>query len=161
MKKLLLLVILVFVFAGLAFAQQGEKTEKSGGVVPCLATCLIGPRVGLEMNEGVKVNTSEYIALGGLVIGPAVGGNIGTLISMGTKGYMAYDMGGKNGFKGILGSYCLGPRIGNELDYRKIRTKEWLIIVPCACIYPMITIPLEAYKGKTMTEIEVAEGLRK
>jgi hypothetical protein len=75
---------------------------------------------------------------------------------------MAYDMGAKkNGFEGALASFFLGPRIGNELDVRKIRTKEWLQLVPCVCIYPMITIPLEAYKGKTMSEIEVEEGLRK
>ncbi len=161
MKKLLLLVILVFVFDGLIFAQQGEKTEKSGGVVPCLASCLVGPRVGLEMNEGKDVQTSEWIGFAGGYLGNFIP-YIGTAVAVGSKMYMAYDMGvKKNGFEGGLASFCLGPRIGNEIDYRKIRIKEWLRLVPCVCIYPMITIPLEAYQGKTMTEIEVAEGLRK
>ncbi|MBU4444051.1 hypothetical protein KJ656_03070 [bacterium] len=157
MKKGFIFILITVTLLMSTFLQAEEK----GGVVPCLASCLIGPRVGLEMNEGIKINTSEYIALGGSVIGPAVSGNIGTLISMGTKGYMAYDMGNKNGFEGILASFCLGPRIGNELDYRKIRTIEWLRLVPCVCIYPAIAIPLQAYNGKTMTEIEVEEGLRK
>ena len=160
MRKILLFVIFVFVFTGFVFAQEGEK----GGFVPCLATCMIGPRVGLEMNEGKDINQSEWIMLGGQVVGGGMTGSmvsLGSAIITGTRAYMAYDMGNKNGFEGVLASYCLGPRVGNELDYRKIRMKEWLSLVPCVCIYPMITIPLEAYKGKTMTDIEIAEGLRK
>lgn len=137
-----------------------------GGIVPALASCMIGPRVGLEMNEGNDtIYQSEWIALGGSVVGSALTGYfapLGSAISVGTRAYMAYDMGGKsNGLEGALASYCLGPRVGNELHYRKIRTLEWLQLVPCVCIYPMIALPLEAYKGKTMTEIEIEEGLRK
>lgn len=164
MRKILLFVIFVSVFTGLVSAQEEEKPAEKGGFVPCLATCMIGPRVGLEMNEGIDINQSEWIMLGGQVVGGGVTGamtGLGSAIVTGTRAYMAYDMGNKNGFEGVLASYCLGPRVGNELDYRKIRMKEWLSLVPCVCIYPMITIPLEAYGGKTMTEIEVAEGLRK
>lgn len=127
---------------------------------------MIGPRVGLEMNEGNdNIYQSEWIALGGSVVGGSMTGvlqPLGSAIVSGTRAYMAYDMGGKtNGLEGALASYCLGPRVGNELHYRKIRTIEWLQLVPCVCIYPMIAIPLEAYNGKTMTEIEIDEGLRK
>jgi len=164
MRKILLFVIFVSVFTGLVSAQEEEKPAEQGGFAPCLATCMIGPRVGLEMNEGIDINQSEWIMLGGQVVGGGMTGamtGLGSAIVTGTRAYMAYDMGNKNGFEGVLASYCLGPRVGNELDYRKIRTKEWLRFVPCVCIYPMITIPLEAYEGKTMTDIEVAEGLRK
>jgi len=137
-----------------------------GGFGPALASCMIGPRVGLEMNEGNdKIYLSEWIALGGSMVGGSLTGpfaSLGGPIITGTRAYMAYDMGGKtNGIEGALASYCLGPRVGNELHYRKIRNKEWLQLVPCVCIYPMIAIPLEAYHGKTMTEIEIDEGLRK
>jgi len=33
--------------------------------------------------------------------------------------------------------------------------------VPKKCGKQVIALPLEAYKGKTMTEIEIEEGLRK
>ena len=154
----ILLMIFICLIAVSAFGQE------KGGIVPCLATCLIGPRVGLEMNEGSQVTQSELIALAGnLVGGGASAANpIGSMITVGTRAYMAYDMGfKKNNFEGFLASYCLGPRIGNEIDYRKIRTKEWMSLIPIVCIYPMISIPLEAYNGETMTEIEQKEGLRK
>ncbi len=177
--------VLVLILAGSLMAQQ------KGGFGPCLATCCIGPRVGLEMNEGVDLYKGEWIMLWGKLVSDALGpayttemdlnkcievypypctvettpnpvGQLGLGIAVGTKAYMAYEMGGKtNGFNGFLASYFLGPRIGAELHERKIRTKEWLLLVPCACLYPAISIPLEAYRGKTMTEIEVAEGLRR
>ncbi|MCK4639729.1 MAG: hypothetical protein KAU06_00190 [Candidatus Marinimicrobia bacterium] len=183
MKKGFIFILITITLPLSTFLQAKEN----GGFVPCLATCLIGPRVGLEMNEGKDINQSEWIALGGSILAssltmngtyytfsninkdddvrifpkesPATG--FGRSISIGTRLYMAYDMGNKNGFEGVLASYCLGPRIGSELDYRKIRTIEWLQLVPCVCIYPAIAIPLQAYNGKTMTEIEVEEGLRK
>jgi len=159
MKKLIVnVLILIFLVTGLFAAEKG-------GIVPCLATCLIGPRVGLEMNEGKPINTSEWIGAAGTFLGGPLGYMIpyvGSLIPLACKGYMAYDMGYKaNEFPGFAASFCIGPRVGNELGTRKIRMKEWLSLVPCVCIYPMITIPLEAYQGKTMTEIEAKEGLRK
>ncbi|HDP69114.1 MAG TPA: hypothetical protein ENN20_11555 [Candidatus Marinimicrobia bacterium] len=143
-----------------------RSRRKPGGFGPALASCLLGPRVGLEMNEGIEeIHLSEWIALGGsLVAGSATGilVPIGNVIYTGTRAYMAYEMGGKNnGFEGALAAFCIGPRVGNELHYRKIRNKEWLLLIPCVNIYPLISIPLEAYHGKTMTEIEIAEGLRK
>ena len=143
-----------------------RSRRKPGGFGPALASCLLGPRVGLEMNEGIEeIHLSEWIALGGsLVAGSATGIllPIGNVIYTGTRAYMAYEMGGKNnGFEGALAAFCIGPRVGNELHYRKIRNKEWLLLIPCINIYPLISIPLEAYHGKTMTEIEIAEGLRK
>jgi len=155
MKKIVICIVVVMaLFAG-SFAYAGE-----GGFVPCLASCLIGPRVGLEMNEGRAIETSEWIMLGGSIIAAAP--VIGQIAATGTRAYNAYVMGAKkNGLEGGLASFFLGSRVGNELDTRKIRTKEWLTLVPCVCIYPLITIPLEAYNGKTMTEIEAKEGLRK
>jgi len=133
-----------------------------GGIGPALASCLIGPRVGLEMNEGNdEIHLSEWIALGGLVVGGSAKWPFtiaGNMISNGTRAYMAYDRGGiNNSFEGALASFFLGPRVGNELHYRKIRTNEWLQL----CCIGKILITVEAYEGKTMTEIEIEEGLRK
>ena len=140
-----------------ALLAPGVHMRGEGGAGPCLASACIGPRVGLEMNEGKKIQTSEWIALGGTLIFGSV-----PAIPLGTRAYMAYDTGGKtNGFEGFLASYFLGPRVGAELHERRIRSDEWLRLVPCVNIYPYFSISMEAYQGRTMTEIEVAEGLRK
>ena len=169
MRKILLFVIFVFVFTGLVSAQEEEKPAEKGGIKPFLASCCIGPRVGLEMNEGEEVTTSEKVAFIGQIVGPCLGGCLffipplsGCLtgcITLGTRGYMAYDMGAKkNGIGGFFASCCIGPRVGEELHERNIRTYEW---IGAFCVIGRILTGLEAYQGKTMTEIEVAEGLRK
>ena len=156
MKKIAVSLLVVLML----FAGTGLHAEE-GGVLPCLASCLVGPRVGLEMNEGKEIQKSEWIGVIGGYFGNMVP-IIGPLVSLGCRGYMAYDMGYvPNEFGGFAASFCLGPRVGNELHYRKIRNKEWLLLIPCINIYPLISIPLEAYHGKTMTEIEQKEGLRK
>lgn len=140
----------------------GDYVRGKGGLEPCLASACIGPRVGLEMNEGYPIESSEWIGFGGPIAGSFVGGSLGNLISLGSKGYMAYDRGYlNNDVAGFLASYFIGPRVGAQLGQRKIRTVEWLRLIPCVNIYPCIVIPLAAFQGKTMSEIEVAEGLRK
>lgn len=155
MRKIATVVFLV-TFAFTMLIAQEEVTqppEKKGGLNPCLASACIGPRVGLEMNEGKKIQTSEWIGFGGQFLG-----TIHTSLPTIARGYMAYDTGGKkNGVTGFFASYFLGPRVGLELQERKIRKKEWLKF----CIIGSCLISWEAYQGKTMTEIEVAEGLRK
>ncbi len=158
-KKALLIIVSILVLTlSFSFAQgQGTATVSKGGINPCLASCCIGPRVGLEMNEGKEITTSEWIGFGSSFLG-VVNPSLPTI----GRAYRAYDMGGKtNSMEGFFYSFCLGPRIGNEIDHRKVRTKEWLLLVPCVNLYPAITIPLEAYNGKTMSEIEVKENLRK
>jgi len=179
LKSSLKVLCLLFCIAGMIWAQEATPdvplsslrgssqtgTEGKGGLGPCVASCCIGPRVGLEMNEGVDIYQSEWIALGGALVGGSasgVGAPIGSMISVATRAYMAYEMGAKpNGLEGALASYFLGPRVGNELDTRKIRTMEWLRLVPCVNIYAGLMISLEAYNGKTMSEIEVKESLRR
>ena len=159
------LLVLITLFAGMIL-----QAEETGGIKPFLASCCIGPRVGLEMNEGEKVTTSEKAALIGQIVGPCIGGCLFFIpplsgctmgcITLGTRGYMAYDMGAKeNGITGFFASCCLGPRVGAELGERKIRIYEWLSFNGC-CIGRILT-GFEAFQGKTMTEIEVKEGLRK
>ena len=148
----------------------GLYARGKGGLGPCLASACIGPRVGLEMNEGKPITFSEWLTPCGTgfnlgVIGILLSQNIdptGLGILLGTQAYMAYDIGGRaNGMSGFFASCCLGPRIGAELGERRIREKELQLLVPCVNISPCISISMEAFQGKTMTEIEVAEGLRK
>jgi len=132
MKKWIVSVlILIFLITGLS---AGEK----GGVVPCLVSCLIGPRVGLEMNEGKNIEMLEIL---GFII-PIV---------RAVPGFQAA------GVQGAVIGCCLGPRVGSEYNQRKVRTMEWLQL----CCVGRIMIPFEAFQGKTMTEIEAKEGLRK
>lgn len=155
MRKITI-IFLIIVLASTTLIGQNEDTlpsEKKGGLNPCLASFCIGPRVGLEMNEGKKIQTSEWIGFGGQLLG-SIHPSLPTL----ARGYMAYDTGGKqNSMTGFFASFFIGPRVGQELHERKIRTKEWLTF----CGIGTCLIGWEAYKGKTMTEIEVAEGLRK
>ncbi len=132
MKKWIVSVlILIFLITGLS---AGEK----GGVIPCVVSFFVGPRVGLEMNEGKDIEMLEILG----VIIPIV---------RAVPGFQAA------GVQGAVIGCCLGPRIGSEYNQRKVRTMEWLQL----CCVGRIMIPFEAFQGKTMTEIEAKEGLRK
>ena len=121
--------------------------QAEGGVGPMLGSCCLGPRIGLEMNEGQPIEVMEVLPLV-----PYVGG----LFQL----YLAYDYGYKAaGGKGFLASCCLGPRVGKELNERKIRSKEWLRLIPVVNLYPWISTGVEAFQGKTMIEIEKDENL--
>ena len=144
--------------------ESDYSARQGGGFGPCAASCLLGPRVGLELNEGQDIHTSEWVAFAGSMLGSGLSADpgLGSAIFLGTRAYMAYDRGYKaNGMSGCITSFFLGPRIGNELDTRRIRDKEWLLLIPCVNLYPAISIPLEAFDGQTMTMIEKREGLRK
>lgn len=142
--------------------------------MPCLATCCIGPRVGLEMNDGGRVSSLEVLTLvGDGVILPMLGlplplfqsvmvGQAGLGSSMDSA-----DMGKpievqgefkKGGCTPFLASCCIGPRVGYELnDGRQVRNIEWLsMIVP---VIPRLYMMYEAFDGKTMSEVATAERL--
>jgi len=133
-------VIGVLILLG-ALTVPGMSAEK-GGCMSGLVGCLIGPRVGLELNEGKPVETTEWLRLVG----------IGALIN----DYEAYQ---KNGCTGCLLENFLGPRVGRQYDYRNARTLEWVSLVTLGI--PNLIMAIEAYQGKTMTEIEASEHLRK
>jgi hypothetical protein len=142
MKKFLLLAAVATMFG--VSSVQAEK----GGVVPCLATCFMGDaRIGLYMNEGNPIETDDWIVLVGNIVG------LGWVYG----GYKAYE-------KAQTGSsFCVGAiwgrRAGSEFKSTKLRTKEVLMCIPCVNIYPCIAIPLEAFNGKTMSQVVQEEGL--
>jgi len=150
MRNVSAVVVLALV---LAVASGVLAEEKKGGAVPCLVTCCIGPRVGLEMNEDKSIQGWEFIhAFGGYI--PYVG--------FLARPVASWKLGGeKNGAEGCLCSYCFGPRVGAQLHERKVRTKEWTRIIPIYGIIPAVQIALEAYNGKTMIEIVEQEDLSK
>ena len=143
MKKLIVSCICSCLFFGVSFAPIAQAAKK-GGCSPMFASCCLGPRIGLEMNEGAPIKGYEWLNIIG----------IGRLIG-------AVEDGGKNGASGFFASCCIGPRIGGEYDKRKIRTMEWVCLIPYVGEIPVIMMALEASDGKTMTEIEKTENLKK
>lgn len=143
--------------------QTQEETGK-GGVMAGFKSILFGPRVGIETNENQPVSFIEK-ANAFVPIAP----------------FQAYS---ENGIKGFLASAFIGPRVGMQIDERKIRFKEWLGLIPAAGVAyhlstsnPTTTIviieaagaailsrlwsALDAFRGKTMSDIEIDEDLRK
>lgn len=166
MKKLLLGLCVVSLLSSTLLAK--------GGFGPALASCCIGPRVGLEMNEGSDIRTMEWIEFGADMISGGVGSIIaGAEAGMGKSmnevrakeglggtAVRAAAPASKGGIMPFLGGCCLGPRVGLEMnDGRNVRTMELLTLVPVVQIVPMAIIALEAYGGKTMSEVAAAEGL--
>lgn len=167
MKKVCVALLVLF---SMSFAAS------KGGVAPCLATCFLGPRVGVEMNEGSKIRNAEWIGLIGnfvfspvgtlyLAIDPTTGKSMNQVRAAENLGGVAVKAPApktKGGPMSFLTSCCLGPRVALEAnDGRKIRTMEWLGLIPVINIIPALYLPYEAFAGKTMSEIVAAEGLDK
>jgi len=131
---------------------------------PGIQSVLFGPRIGLEANEGKPVT---FIEKANLFV-PIVP-------------FLAYQ---ENGIKGFMTSAFICPRAGMELKVRKIRTSEWFGLIPIvgASVHLILThhsrtyviteavsagilsrlLPAyEALRGKTMTEIEKKERIKR
>ncbi|HVO29977.1 MAG TPA: hypothetical protein VMV18_04550 [bacterium] len=143
----------------------------AGGLAPCLLECYLGPRVGSEYNEGRNFSTLEI-----LQIIPYVGGIFRLILA--AQSYQGKTMteyakenaldsrpiasphgtaaASKGGLSACLIGCYLGPRIAFEHNEgRRIRTYDILRLV----IIGGILESLEAYNGKTMTQIAKDEGL--
>ncbi|MEK7275060.1 MAG: hypothetical protein AAB296_02820 [Candidatus Desantisbacteria bacterium] len=142
MKKMLGMIVLLFVIQVAFLSLASADAAKKGGMTPAFASCCLGPRIGLELNEGTPIRTEEWVNAFLFPIVP----------------FEAFD---KNGMNGCLTSCCICPRAGLELKERNIRTIEWMQLIPCVGVIPRAMIAAEAYQGKTMTEIEKAENLKK
>ncbi len=129
-----------------------------------LKSLLFGPRIGLEANESVPIS---FIEKANLFVPLAP--------------FQAYS---ENGIKGFLTSAFIGPRVGMEIKERKIRRKEKIgLLIMAGITYHLMTSKpsssgvisevilgaflsrlwpaYEAYRGKTMTDIDITENLRK
>ncbi|MFH1283514.1 MAG: hypothetical protein ABII27_07605 [bacterium] len=148
MKRYIVVCVSVVLFLGSIGSPVILAAE--GGIKPMFGSCCIGPRIGLEMNENIEIKTIEWVRFAVNIVAAPIGSCISGI-------YQGSD----NGFGGFLASCCIGPRVGEQLDQRKIRALEWLYLVPIVNIVPWIMIGIEAYNGKTMTEIGAAEGLAK
>lgn len=150
MKSGIANVLGIVLLCGIVIAASPVYAQSAkGGVGPMLGSCCLGPRIGLEMNEGQEIELIEFALL-------LDNGVTGGLIRL----WLAYDYGYKAaGNKGFLASCCIGPRVGKEFNERKIRDREFLYPIPIVNLYPWITIGIEAYQGKTMTEIAEEENL--
>jgi hypothetical protein len=130
--------MLILVLFSTAYPEEGK-----GGCLPAVASFFIGPRVGLELNEGKPIETLEWLVF---------------LVGVG-KPIIALQALDEGGLMGCCLAVTIGPRVGRQYRTRKVRTMEWLYLLPIPIA--RLIIAIEAYQGKTMTEIEEAEGLRK
>ncbi len=166
MKKFLVVISLVAVMSSSLMAK--------GGAGAFLASCCLGPRVGLEMNEGRSIRTMEWITLIPyvgyvstiLMAADAAGGKTMNEIraseGLGGPTVKAVKPAQKGGVVPFLANCCLGPRIGLEMnDGRKVRNMELFQLIPFVGIIPRVLIAAEAGGGKTMTQVAAAEGLDK
>jgi len=127
-KKLFAVVLSVCLVGSWMLPDVLAATQHVGGAGPFFASCCIGPRVGLEMNEGKEIKGTEWFrSLGSFI--PYVGGII-SLVAIVMQG-------SNNGFNGVMAECCIGPRVGEELNDRRIRSMEW---VSCSA-------PLEDWTG--------------
>jgi hypothetical protein len=166
-RSIALLIIITLFIPTVAFAK--------GGMGPCLATCCLGPRVGLEMNEDTDIRGDEW---NGLLWSLLLGINTNLYMSTYKAGIgksmndekERERLGGpmieakapkhEGGCGPMFGSFCLAPRIGLEMnDGRKIRTREYLYAIPLVNLFPLALECQEALSGKTMSEIAEAEDL--
>ena len=166
MKKIASLFLSVFLLVSFLAAK--------GGVGPCLATCCIGPRAGLEVNDGGRVSTEEWFMLvGDSLVLPALGlplpivrfalaceAGFGKSLDESATGKKIEVSGDikRGGCTPFIASCCLGPRVGYELnDGRQVRNLEWLsLIVP---VVPGVYMLYESFAGKTMSEVAQEERL--
>jgi hypothetical protein len=146
----------------------------AGGITPCFINCYLGPRTGTEYNEGRGIATMEWLQLV-----PGISG-IARII-LGLQAYQGKTMSefakenamdsrpipapkgnvaSKGGITACLVTCYFGPRVAFERNEgRKIRSKEIWLIIPILNIVAAVLMGLEAYNGKTMTQIARDEGL--
>lgn len=142
------LVFLTFIVIGISTAYGQNR----GGIEPCLATIFMGDtRIGLYMNEGKPIEDLDWIRFVG---------NFVPYVDIAVPVYTSYKYAyPTSGISGCAVSYLWGHRVGKEYNNYRLRTKEWLLCIPCVNIYPCVAITLEAYSGKTFTEVVQEEGL--
>ncbi len=141
--------LMCFVVVGVISASAVDAQTAKGGIGPMLGSCCLGPRIGLEMNEGTPIEIMEVLPLI-----PYAGGVF--------RLWLSYDYGYKAaGGKGCLASCCIGPRVGKEFNERKLRSIEKLYPIPVVNLVPWVIIGIEAFEGKTMVQIEQEENLRR
>lgn len=153
--------------------------QAAGGAGPCLATCFLGDtRIGLYMNDGKSIETQDWLVFGGNILGSVISSVLPPLYeSSSSNGNMTVTSrvsiplplgnlyGGFDAYqnsktaKGFCAGFLWGRRVGSEINTTKVRSLEILECIPIVNLYPCIAIPLEAYNGKTMTQVIQEENL--
>ncbi len=150
-----------FVFVLTLLSLLALSVYSKGGIGPCLATCMLGDtRIGLAMNDGEEIEYYDWINLGGslcsvagVVVFPLA--SIYPLVRI----YAAGTAGAER--LGCCVGFFWGPRPGAMFQEYELRTKEILMCIPIVNFYPLIALPIEAYKGKTLSEVIEEEGLKR
>lgn len=156
MKKYLIVISLIAIMCSSLMAAKG-------GVAPFLASCCLGPRIGLEMNEGSKIQVTEWINAFIFPIIPfqaAMGESMADVNYMGAPRVIARNKKSDGGIVPFLAGCCLGPRVGLEMnDGRGVRNLELFMLIPAVGFIPRVMIAAEAYQGKTMSSIAATEKI--
>jgi len=154
-------------------APSANAKPDAGGFAPCLMNCYLGPRVGTEYNEGRNFSTMEILQLvasiGRIILAAqAYGGKTMTEYAKENTldsrpippPHPRTAVTEKGGITSCLVACYFGPRVAFERNEgRHIRTYEILAIIPIVNLIVAILGGLEAYNGKTMTQIAKDEGL--
>ncbi len=139
MRKVFMAIVVMGI---IGMSSNLNAAEKKGGIGPACVACCIGPRVGLQMNDGKPVESAEWLRLVW----------IGAIIN----DVQAYQ---KNGCVGCLLENFLGPRVGRQYNKYNVRTMEWLSLIISPI--PQAIAALDAYNGKTWSQIVQQEHLQK
>ena len=138
---LLVSILSVSVYAGPIFSIQKQK----GGLVPCLTSLVLDPRLGYMANEkDVNVDLMHLLRFIG----------IGSIV----YGFIGFQKGG------LIPGCCIGMfgyTTASGMDKYKARTIEWLAYIPIANFYSLFVLISETMGGKTWSEVVAKEHLKK
>ena len=119
--------------------------DEGGAMVPCLASCCLDPRLGYEMNEGKEIHMYDVLSLFGILrLIPAVDWGLA-----------------RSGAGGFCVTLFWGNRAGRDFKTTRLRGKELLLCVPVVNIVSAVLILSEVLGGKTWSEVEQAENLKR
>lgn len=142
---LLVSIVTVSLFSGPLFSMDKQK----GGVLPCLVSLFLDPRLGYQMNE--KAINVDLMHL--LKFVPVIGQFV--VLYNGYTGYMK-----SKSFDGCCIGF-FGYTTANMMDTTKGRTVEWLFYLPIANLYSLFVVISETMGGKTWSQVVTQENLRR
>lgn len=150
LKKIVVLALIVSLLSATLVAGPLFSIQKQdGGVLSCLVSLLLDPRLGYMANE--KAVNVDLLHL--LKFVPIVGQFMPLVYS-----YTGYKTSGS--FSGC----CIGLfgwTTANSLDKYNARTIEWLMFIPVVNLFSLFKIITETMGGKTWTEVAKDEHLKK
>lgn len=149
-KKVIITIIITSILSATVLAGPLFSIDKQkGGLVPCLTSLILDPRLGYMVNE--KKQNVDLMHL--LKFIPGIGGLV-VIYYM----YVGYSN------AGFIPGCCIGGfgyTTAQSLEKYNARTVEWLCFIPIANLYSLFVIISETMGGKTWSEVVKKENLKK